>query len=771
MTNIISIELLNELSEELEEPSTPTPAIILEPDSFPPGVVFPRIEDVSNNDVYIRPTGRLNVSSQYEFAEVQITRTLNEHPTATATFYTTEIPSITIGGQLQLLGINFVIESYSINIYKGTSGNAIAVNLSLLGEFAPRGSESALHPLDRPITFRVGTTRITWGTILSSLTIPININSTGYDKYYSGQDEIVLTPRAELEAASLLSVDSLIKYSSPTITSIPSTGLGSTIINDAHILDEVSLIEVKDKPKYINVELILDLEPSQVDTSLEISTRFEYENCISVVDQAVPGGTGLILVSNIADDLKDPGNNFDNGGRTKTSRRITEKNGNPLTITEIVYGYAFVSSQLFRLPTTIADYEQMQVNGGKWPLTLAPFSMGVQGYWQIVQRTITTFEYDNEGYLTSSNKTGWKLGRLKRESGEYEAANIWIDTFKKSRRTNVDPNTIDTGPPPAWKAAAREYNAYLFFNPIAYTGDNPVFPNVNQVSTRSLFRYLINESSNYYLSPLSDYYPDINTPDGQPVPRFVYRSSSFSNYQEVQPNPKDDPRDPGSPYTPLIAHKENKESSTTQIIIPASLSAEARSPEMYSVVDYVHAVEGDHSSSSLKIGNSTQYLGRPSTHTQLPVRTTVVELPTTYLQYMENRYFIDSIEENVETPTTPTQLSTGGNSRIPTPSSTVSFSGALSPDIAKRGALNSLIRKSINTVTTRIRVPFFEYYSLIEEGSKIIVSGTEYIVTSVSYSIKLYNPGEYYCPDGLNLSLAVIPQQAISMRSYRRNDT
>jgi hypothetical protein len=101
----------------------------------------------------------------------------------------------------------------------------------------------------------------------------------------------------------------------------------------------------------------------------------------------------------------------------------------------------------------------------------------------------------------------------------------------------------------------------------------------------------------------------------------------------------------------------------------------------------------------------------------------------------------------------------------------VSFSGALSPDIAKRGALNSLIRKSINTVTTRIRVPFFEYYSLIEEGSKVIVSGTEYIVTSVSYSIKLYNPGEYYCPDGLNLSLAVIPQQAISMRSYRRNDT
>lgn len=743
-----------------ENPNIIPPIIILDPDNNPPGFIVPIVNPPSANTVYIRPTGRLPVSNQYEFAEVQITRTLNEHPTATATYYTTEIPSIVIGTQLQLLGINFVIESYSLNVFKGTTANAIAVNLSLIGEHAPRGSESPLHPLDIPVTFRVGTTRITWGDIAGRIGTPVNINGTGYEKYYSGEEEVILTPRGELDAASLLSQNAFIKYSTPTITTIPSLGIGNTNILDAHILDEVAQVEVKDKPRYINVELVLDFDQSGAGSGIETSTRFEYENCVSFADQRNPGGSGFILAESILDDIKDPGNTFDNGGRTKTSREIREKNGNPLWMIEEIYGYVFVSSQLFALPSGFDDYDFMRENQNKWPLRFGAFP-SIEGYWQLVERTTTVYDYDNDGYLNRSTKTGWKLGRLKRESGEYEAANIWIDTFLNH---SVTRDRVG-GPPPKWKALAREYNAYMFSNPIEYAGENPVFPSVNSTAP-PLFRYLIYERTKYDLAPLNDYYHDMDTPNGQPQPKFAYKTASYSDHQEVQPNPKDDPSDPGSPYPPLIAHKEKKESSTVQVIVPPSRNSIVKSPELYAVVDYVHSVEGDHSSSSLKIGNSTQYLGRPSTHTQLPINSPA-QVPANYARYAEHRYLINSVEDAQpgEIEYTP-QL---GGGTIPTPTSTVSFSGAMTPNIGQRGAINSILRKSLSTVTTKVRVSFFEYYSLIEEGSKVTVAGTEYLVTGVSYSIKLYNPGEYYCPDGLNLSLSVVPSQRISIRSYDRD--
>jgi hypothetical protein len=764
MPGIIDISFLDDLAEDFSPNESPiAPVIILEPDNNPPGFIIPVITPLSSNEVYIRPTGALTVSSQYEFAEVQVTRTLNEHPSATGTFYTTEIPSIIIGSHVQILGINFVIDSYSLNVYKGTTINAIAVNLSLVGQHAPRGAESPLHPLDRPVTFPVGRTRITWADINARVSTPVNI-STGYEKYYSGEEEVIVTPRSELEAASLLSVNPFIKYSTPTITTVPMSGIGLIEIMDAHILDEVAQIEIKDKPKYIDVELILDGDASNVETATEVSTRFEFENCTSYSDLTNPAGAGFILEELILEDLKDPGNNFDNGGRTKTAREIKEKNGNPLWIIEEVYGYVFVSSQLFRLPSGFDDYDFMRANGNKWPLRFDAFP-NIENIWQLVERTTTTYNYDGDGYLINSRKNGWRLGRLKRESGEYEAANIWIDTFLNHSVTSGQ--GAQEGPPPKWKALAREYNAYMFTNPIQFAGENPTFPNVNDFNSPPLFRYSIYERTSYFLAPLTDYYHDMDTPNGQPQSKFAYKTVSFSEDQEIRPNPKDDPNDPGSPYPPLIAHKEKKESSTVQVIVPPSNNSPVKSPEMYAVVDYIHSVEGDHSSSSMKIGNSTQYLGRPSAHTQLPVSIRA-EIPDHYARYAENRYLINSIESvppgAIQTPP-PARL---GGGTIPTPTSTVSFTGALTPDIGKRGAINSILRKSLGTVTTKVRVAFFEYYSAIEEGSKVVVAGTEYLVTGVSYSIKVYNPGEYYCPDGLNLSLSVVPPQVVSMRSYDR---
>jgi len=724
-------------------------------------------------EVLLNSIGAIELAG-YEFAEVQLSRGLDQHPSATATYYSYTVPDFQIGQSLHLLGINFVIDNYSITHYKATTQNAYAITLSLIGKHAPRGAESPLHPLDQPIAFPENTTKVTWDNIQSLISIPVSIGSSSYEKYYSSESEVVLTPRTELENAVLLAGKQCLIYSRPIITGVDiRTGLGFVSIDRSHVLDETAEISIKEIPVYRNTELELEDvtggngNNDGIDGG--VTTRYEYENCTSQADLQSPGGSGGIIFLN-SDDLKDPGNVFDNGGRTKTRRIIEEKDGNPLSISEQVFGYVFVSSQLFILPETASDYDKMTANGGKWPLNFNSFNVGsVTSFWKKVESTYTEYYYDEDGYLTSSIKTGWKLGRLKRESGEYEAANLWINTFYNSVTVRNGP-VIDNGPPPAWKAAAREYNAYTFYNPIEYADEDPVFPDINEINSPALFQYSIFERTSYDLADMVDYYDDIDIPKGNPPNKFAYKTSSYSNVQEVQPNPKDDPEDPGSPYPPLIAHKERKETSQTQIIIPATVKAKKKTPELFVVTDYSHSVEGDHSSSSIMIGNSTQYSGRPSVHTKLPdPNQQAFNLPANYEEDRTYRYFLNSVTDSPNPAPSPIPIAYG-KADIPVPYSSVSFSGASTPEAAVSAAVNSLIKKSMDVYTTQIRVMFFRYYKVLKEGMKCSLDNQDYIITNISYSIKLIENGQYYCPDGINVALAAIPDQLVSMSRYQRND-
>ena len=732
-----------------------------------------------NTALLLREVRGLDDVGDYDFTDIQISRGLDQHPSATATFYSYSAPSVTIGSPVRLMEMNFIISSYTITQYISTIETAYSVTLSLTGEHAPRGAETPLHELDIPIRFSSDTTRITWGDIQPRLSTPISIGESAYKKYFTPDSEIIITPRSELEAALLLSDNQCLIYSEPTIRGVSLTaGIGSLEIDRIYILDETMEIAVKEIPIYQNTELQLeDIPGESTDDRGEVTTRYEYENCTSFANLLHPGGSeGIILLSNYTDDLKDPGNVFDNGGRTKTARTIKEKDGNPLEVIEETWGYVFISSQLFDLPEGAQDFDEMVNNSGKWPLNFHPFEVGsVSNYWKQVEQTITLYYYDSDGYLTSSRKTGWKLGRLKRESGDYEAANLWINTFYDSVTTSTTPRT-ELDPPPGWKAKAREYNAYTFYNPIQYAGDNPVFPDINSTSSPPLFRYNIFERTGYLLADMADYYDDIEVPRDSAPNKFVYHTSSYSNVQELQPNPKDDPSDPASPYPPLIAHKERKDSSQTQILIPQSIGAEKKTPELFVTTDYSHSVEGDHSSSSIMIGNSTQYSGRPSVHTKLPdPDRESIDLPSGYAEDRTYRYFLRSIpEEPEESGNTTVSLSSGDNSSNsfngPVPYSSVSFSGAVTPEDGKKAALNSLIKKSMDVHTTQIRVMFFRYYRVLKEGVKCTVDGQEYIITNISYSLKQLQDGLYYCPDEMTLSLSAIPTQSVSMSSYRRND-
>jgi hypothetical protein len=728
-----------------------------------------------NTALLLREVRGLDEVGDYDFTDIQISRGLDQHPSATATFYSYSEPSVTIGSPVRLMEMNFIISSYTITKYKTTVETAYSVTFLLTGEHAPRGTETPLHELDIPIRLSARTTEITWSDIQARLSTPISFGESSYKKYFTPDSEVILTPRVELEAALLLSNNQCLIYSEPTIRGVSLlTGIGSLEIERIYILDETMEISVKEIPLYQNTELQLEDIPGESANEGEVTTRYEYENCTSFANLQHPGGSGgIILLSNFADDLKDPGNVFDNGGRTKTARTIKEKDGNPLEVIEETWGYVFTSSQLFVLPESAANYDEMANNSGKWPLNFNSFTVGsIFNYWKQVEQTITLYYYDSDGYLTSSRKTGWKLGRLKRESGEYEAANLWINTFYDSATITTSPIT-ENGPPPEWKAKAREYNAYTFYNPIQYAGDNPVFPDINQIDSPPLFKYNISERTGYLLADMADYYDDIEVPRNSAPNKFVYHTSSYSNVQELQPNPKDDPSDPASPYPPLIAHKERKDSSQTQIMIPESVGAEKKTPELFCTIDYSHSVEGDHSSSSIMIGNSTQYSGRPSVHTKLPDPDREgINLPSGYANDRTYRYFLSSLpEEPVNPDNTPTALSSGGSTfNGPVPYSSVSFSGAVTPGDGKKAALNSLIKKSMDVHTTQVRVMFFRYYRVLKEGVKCTIDGQEYIITNISYNLKQLQDGLYYCPDEMTLSLSAIPTQSVSMSSYRRND-
>jgi hypothetical protein len=776
MASIIDFSTLNISPETITETETYGGALItIQPEFNGGAIATVPTGNFDNTALLLREVKELDEVGDYDFTDIQISRGLDQHPSATATFYSYDAPSVTIGSPVRLMEINFIISSYTITQYISTVETAYSVTLSLTGEHAPRGAETPLHELDIPIRFSSETTRITWRSVQSRLSTPISIGESAYTKYFAPDSEVIITPRSELEAALLLSDNQCLMYSEPTIRGVSLvTGIGSIEIDRIYILDETMQVSVKEIPIYQNTELELEDISGESSNEGEVTTRYEYENCTSFASLQHPGGSeGIILLSNYADDLKDPGNVFDNGGRTKTARIIKEKDGNPLEVQEQIWGYVFVSSQLFTLPENGAAYDEMVENGGKWPLNFNSFAVGsVSNYWKQVEQTTTLYYYDSDGYLTSSRKTGWKLGRLKRESGDYEAANLWIDTFYNSATTTTTTNT-ENGPPPEWKAKAREYNAYTFYNPIQYAGDNPVFPDINSTSSPPLFRYNIFERTGYLLADMADYYDDIEIPRNSAPNKFVYNTSSYSNIQELQPNPKDDPNDPGSPYPPLIAHKERKDSSQTQILIPQAVGADKKTPELFTTTDYSHSVEGDHSSSSIMIGSSTQYSGRPSVHTKLPdPDRESIDLPSGYAEDRTYRYFLRSIPEESEEPNnTPTAVSSSGSDfNSPVPYSSVSFSGAVTPNDGKKAALNSLIKKSMDVHTTQIRVMFFRYYKVLKEGVKCTVDGQEYIITNISYNLKQLQDGLYYCPDEMTLSLSAIPTQSVSMTRYRRND-
>lgn len=711
--------------------------------------------------------------------EITINRSVNEFPTCSCYFFATDSQFNSLGLSIYqdfvIFNIPFQLDNIEKNTYLDSSlpEPIHKISLSFISKYAARGNLTPLHELDQPVSFPRTTTNLGWGNINSRISTTVLLGSSRYQKYYQGDADVELTPRSELEAAALLSPNSVLIYSSTTGilgVNFNEAPIGINL-NPKHIIDEVLVTNFKSPPEYDDTEV--QLEDIPVVRAPEVVTRWEFENATDMSNVRVPYTT-FNDATREAELLKDPGNVFDNGGKTKTWRIISEIDGQPTSILERVYGYIYNMRDFIAMPDNALEYKD---NDWEWPIVFQYFMPNPVQYWKIVQETFTVYHYDSEGYLINTRKTGWKAARLKRETGEYETVTLVLKMYKDHymeglSRAQVLAESLE-GPPEGWKAAARNYNAYTFFNQAIISGSSPVFAEIGLFATQLPHKYTILEDTRYFIAPLRDYYSDIPARDSFNNPKFVYRQYSYSASQEIEPNPKDDSGDPSSPYPPLVISKERKDLSTTEILIPRDRLHNKKTPEIHVTTTYSQSIEGDFSVHSLAIGSRNQLLGRPSEHTKINTMPSN-NPPSNVTEIQNNRYFVSGKVLVTNTPTTSPEsflpsVGTSGSRNYLAKAST-SFSGACTPQAARAGARASLIREYINNFSYQIRIPF-EPYAHVSEGTKITVNGTELFIKGVSFTLQLIDTADdrsrYFCKEGIQLD--VVPIKPVSVSLSRRS--
>ena len=737
------------------------------------------------SDTVETPVSIPNMSTFPEvFINLQITRGILDFPTCNASFYKKSeelrdsIRQIAIGNEYLIMGIPFVLASYNVTSLLISTQRVCRVDLSFVSKYAPRGSTSPLNPLDRPTRFADTTTLLT----ASDISINATIGDSAYERYFTGLEPVEIVPRNEIEAAFLLSSSHLICYSGRTILgkSLSAPPVGTLTYN--HIFEESVSYPYNELPRYIDTEVTLESIPSN---EVAIVERLEFENATDITNVSSPYNSPNDLRT-LENDMKNPASVFDNGGRTKTMKRITEIDGQPLAIIETVYGYVFNMNEMVIMPPNGRVYFDNSFN---WPIRFHSNLANRAGEkWRVVQTTTTFYRYDADGYLVGINKSGWKLARIKRETDEYETVQLILRMYKKHSRITGGNNRPGLEPSNSWKADAREYNAYTFFNPIDVSGDSPVFASTD-ITARSLYQYPIQETTYYFLDNLTNYYDDIPLDNGV-HPKYVYKTYSHSQSAEIVPNPKDDPSDRNSPYQPLILFKERKELTTTQIIIPSSLDSPKRTPEMFTTTTYTHSQETEYGTNSLAIGNTIQSTGRPSAQTRIRLRNLTLNYPQR--NYHRYRYFLNgritddttnigsSIQQgngqfrffgNNQQQSSEIRTSIGREEIVSL--STASFTGAATPRAAEIGAKSTLEREFINSHKITVHVSFKNFYQALKEGDiwnfvNEFGDSMKVVIVSISYNLDLTQNGEYFCKEGIELVIAPAKTASVSISQRPR---
>lgn len=121
--------------------------------------------------------------------------------------------------------------------------------------------------------------------------------------------------------------------------------------------------------------------------------------------------------------------NFDSGGPIREQRTVTTEAGVPISQTTERWGFAGTSHQHVYVYNLVRKVWEVG-NFASLP-------------WRQIEKTSTTYSYDEKGYLSEINTTGWRLARLRSESSNEgcQAYSAWLNA-SDAFRTDADGRTL-----------------------------------------------------------------------------------------------------------------------------------------------------------------------------------------------------------------------------------------------------------------------------------------------------------------------------------------
>lgn len=302
-------------------------------------------------------------------------------------------------------------------------------------------------------------------------------------------------------------------------------------------------------------------------------------------------------------ELRSPSEAFDSGGTVKEELCTLSLNGSTLTETTRKYGFAYCTADV---------YTPFPNSSGAYAGNKAYTPSFVSQYWVQVELSETSYLYDSFGYLRKIEKTGWRLARLKAESGDETTA---IDIEGR-----LAFNTLS-----ALDRAKLEAELSLY---------------------RTYTKVPISGTTEFSLADLAAIYTDIPTPQTDPnidpdefVPSLYCKEEvTIDGSYQVSPDPRSTAI---APLPPLVTGRNFRQGRSTQIVLPTA--GKKSTIELFRKHETTDNREGAGLGNGLRISTSEDVQGRPSPHTRADFpKPNATPLPLTPVDDTQYRYLLNS---------------------------------------------------------------------------------------------------------------------------------
>lgn len=594
----------------------------------------------------------------------------------------------------------------SVRITQSSNKDNLQVDLDLIGIHAPYGDPSR-SLADKPIKLIEG--KYKKYRTLADFAQKAGIQYRGANikrrisRTTSGKD--YTTVRQEIESRALTAKGFVYYDSSSAIEIRPWGGQATHLISETEVIGNISFSFNGVEPNKLahelrNTILNLDFDDDEKSQNTGIVERWEFENAdsLATVYSAAVLRNGTLFAPD-PDVLRGINAVFDNGGTTKTARKFTEYNGVPLSVEEWSYGYAYTSLDVYRV---------LDLSDNKYEITFNRESP--QNYWQEVKHSKTSYIYNEEGYLTKTITTGTELARLKQESEELEGINLRLQAIQ----VGIDTEEAQT----------------LFNQAAAYT---------------FIESLPINETTDYSLEALRDYYDDIQPPEESDVdwvePRFSSRKNRVREDYLIKENPENTEE---LTLPPIILGKWQEESDRIFI-------TNTGKPERFNRKTTTSNQEGENGKNAIALSTFSQNIGRPSIHTRLERNIDEPDNSGNYERYKNYKFWLS-------TPNSGSDYKFEENSK--------SFRDVDDPNEARAIAQTELsISNSRDTEVLNLTILWRDE---LEIGDAIVFRGIKYILFGMRKNLTVES-GSFISP-GIELTLGRYIQVGVNLRKSKNGE-